>query len=357
MKYLSIITISILLFSNASYACSMYKITQDGKTIVGNNEDYLVANTEIWFAPKGKDLYGVMNVGFNNGFAQGAINEAGLMFDGFAMPHLQVKNTKGKRKVSQIELIALIMHNYSTVKAVKTHLSKIDLSFLNNAMLVFVDSSGEYLIVEGDELILGNDAEKTFSNFYPSQTPEPEKVNIDFYQNGLKHLKTSESEATFDYCGAVMNNFQQFITQYTTIYDLQERKIRLHHYQNFDDFIELDLVEELKKGEHKLSIPELFPKDTKGYQYYEMYNDAEAVVEHHRTLWENGIEQVDGTTIKLPEAGMMQILNIVAGDWLNTKRDYKGAIMIYQLMIDLFPDNKKENKRIKKEIKKIQKRL
>jgi len=209
MKYLSIITLSVLLFSNASYACSMYKITQEGKTIVGNNEDYLVANTEIWFVPKGKNLYGVMNVGFNNDFAQGAINEAGLMFDGFAMPYLKVKNTKGKRKVQEADLIAPIMHNYSTVKEVKAHLSKINLSILDKSMLVFVDSNGDYLIVEGEALILGNDAEKSFSNFYPSQTPEPENVNIGFYQNGLKHLKTSESEASFDYCSSVMNNFQQ----------------------------------------------------------------------------------------------------------------------------------------------------
>jgi len=70
MKNLSILIIAIFLFSNASYACSMYKITQD----------------------------------------------------------LKVKNTKGKRKVSESELIAPIMHNYSNVRAVKAHLSKINLS-------------------------------------------------------------------------------------------------------------------------------------------------------------------------------------------------------------------------------------
>lgn len=343
MKYLSIITIaiSILLFSNTSYACSMYKITQGGKTIVGNNEDWLVANSEIWFTPKGNELYGVMNVGFDNDFAQGAINEAGLMFDGFAMPYLKVKNTIGKRKVPLAELIAPIMHNYSTVKEVKAHLSKINLSILDKSMLVFVDSNGDYLIVEGEALILGNNAEKSFSNFYPSQTPNPEKVNIGFYQNGLKHLKTTESEASLDYCSSVMNNFQQFVTQYTTIYDLQERKIRLHHYQDFENFIELDLVEELKKGAHKLSIPDLFPKNTKGYQYYETYNDAEAVVEYYKTLWKNGIGEKDGKPMKLPEAGMTQILNVIAGDWIITKKDYKGAITIFQLLVELFPESHK----------------
>ena len=233
------------------------------------------------------------------------------------------------------------MHNYSSVREVKEHLSKINLGFLDNSMLVFVDSNGEYLIVEGTELILGNDAEQSFSNFYPSQNSNPEEVNIYFYQNGLKHLNESESQANFDYCSSVMNNFQQFITQYTTIYDLEERKIRIYHFQNFDDFYEVDLVEELKKGAHKLSIPELFPKDTKGYQYYEAYNDAEAVVEHYKKIWKNGVGEMDGNPMKLPEEALTQIINVIAGDWIKTKKDYKRAITIYQLIVELFPENYK----------------
>ena len=65
-------------------ACSMYKVTKEGKTIVGNNEDWLSPNSQFWFE-QGKDgTYGVMYMGQLDGFAQGAINEAGLMFDGFS---------------------------------------------------------------------------------------------------------------------------------------------------------------------------------------------------------------------------------------------------------------------------------
>jgi len=104
-----------------------------------------------------------------------------------------------------------------------------------------------------------------------------------------------------------------------------------------------------------LSIPELFPKDTKGYQYYEIYNDAEAVVEHYRTLWKNETKEKDAEAIKASGAGMTQILTIIAGDWLNTKKDKEGAILIYQLIVELFPENKSVNKKIEKMIKKIRK--
>lgn len=348
MRYLSTLITIILLVPHSISACSMYKITRNGKTIVGNNEDWFSANTQIWFVPKGDSLYGVMNVGFNNEFPQGAINEAGLMYDGFAMPYLKIENTKGKAKVPLTELIPSIMHNYSNVKEVKDYLSGINLSDLVTSMLVFVDSNGDYLIVEGDKVILGNDAEQSFSNFYPSQNPNPKQVNIDFYQKGLKHLKSTESKANFDYCGSVMNNFQQEITQYTTIYDLEECKIRVYHYQNFDTFIELDLIEELNKGRHKMKIPELFPKDTKGYQYYEMYNDAEAVVKHYETLWNNDSQNVDTKTKKGLEQRITQALTYIATDWAYVKKDSDGAINIYKLIIKLFPENQNAKKILEK---------
>ncbi len=339
MRYLSIFITATLLVSHSISACSMYKITRNGKTIVGNNEDWFSANTQIWFVPKGNEAYGVMNVGFNNDFPQGAINEAGLMFDGFAMPYLKIENSKGKTKVPIPTLIASIMHNYSSVKDVKTYLSGVDLSYLERSMLVFVDRSGAYLIVEGDELILGYDSEQSFSNFYPSQTSNSDEVNIDFYQKGLQHLKASEPQPSFDYCSTVMNSFQQDITQYTTIYDLEDCKIRVYHYQNFDTFIEIDLVEELKKGGHKLIIPELFSKNTKGYQYYKMYNDADAVIKHYETLWEDESEKLDSKAKKILENKITQVITHIATDWAYVKKDSNGAIKIYKLIIELFPEN------------------
>ena len=43
-----------LLICISSDACTVYKITKNGKTFVGNNEDYWNANTRIWYE-KGKN--------------------------------------------------------------------------------------------------------------------------------------------------------------------------------------------------------------------------------------------------------------------------------------------------------------
>ena len=155
----------LLAIGQYSYACTMYKVTQDGKTIVGNNEDWLSPNTQIWFENKGLGTYSVMYVGFMD-MAQGAINEAGLVLDGFSTSWLPVENIEGKTKIDLDHVIETVMQTMSTVEEVKAYYEQFDLSAMASNQLVYIDRSGTYLIIEGDEMIIGEESEKTFSNFY-----------------------------------------------------------------------------------------------------------------------------------------------------------------------------------------------
>ena len=105
-----------LLAAHTSQACSMYKLTKDGKTIVGNNEDFLSPNGQFWYEAGSKGQHGVLYMGFLNNFAQGAINEAGLMFDGFFQPYLEVKNTEGKTNTPIAEALRHVMQTMATVE-------------------------------------------------------------------------------------------------------------------------------------------------------------------------------------------------------------------------------------------------
>ena len=49
------VTLLILLtLTNILFACSMFTATKDGKTLTGNNEDYIDPNTRMWTV-HGKD--------------------------------------------------------------------------------------------------------------------------------------------------------------------------------------------------------------------------------------------------------------------------------------------------------------
>jgi tetratricopeptide (TPR) repeat protein len=233
------------------------------------------------------------------------------------------------------------MQSMTNVEEVKAYLEMINLGSLTKSMLVFVDKSGTYLIVEGDEIFMGDDPEKTFSNFYYSQIESVDKVNLDYYQNGRKFINSSDKQSTLDYCGEAMNNFAQSkklaVTQYTTIYDLNELTVRVYLFHDYSQFVEIDLKKEFKKGNHKTMIPDLFSKESLGYKHYLKYNN-----ENHPTLV---IEELIGDD-KVSEEdfnamGFDVIINSIGYEWLNDIKKPKGAIKVFQYGTTLMPNNSK----------------
>ncbi|MEM6264888.1 MAG: tetratricopeptide repeat protein [Bacteroidota bacterium] len=316
----------------------MYKLTKNGKTIVGNNEDYFSPNSQFWFEEGRKDTFGVMYMGLLNNFPQGAFNEAGLMYDGFYEPYLAVNETEGKLDIPIEEALKIVMQTMTYVEEVQAYLSTINLSFITNGQLVFVDKSGTYLIIEGDEMIVGDEPEKTFSNFYYSQITSVDEVNLEYYQNGRKFLASTTEKETLDYCSEAMSHFAQANiahTQYSTIYDLNELKVRVHLLHDFEQYVELDLKQEFTKGNHRTMIAELFPKESAGYQFYETYNNPD-----HPSKWiEEYLKGQEFTEEDLTNSGFDMVINQLGYEWLNYKQDAEGAIKMFSYGIELMPNN------------------
>lgn len=87
---ISIFLIATIAISNDCMGCSMIKLTKNGKTIVGNNEDQMNPNTRIWFEKNKNGGYGAVYVGFDNLFPQGGMNTMGLVFDGFTQSNREI---------------------------------------------------------------------------------------------------------------------------------------------------------------------------------------------------------------------------------------------------------------------------
>jgi penicillin V acylase-like amidase (Ntn superfamily) len=114
------ILIASTFISHYSYACSMCKITVNGKTIVGNNEDSWQTGSKIWFEKGEETKFGAAYVGYQDGFPQGGMNEVGLAFDGFAVHPRQLKQMHGKQPVTDpTQFIKDILQRCSTVDEVK----------------------------------------------------------------------------------------------------------------------------------------------------------------------------------------------------------------------------------------------
>src|SRR5512133_3528435 len=79
MRRLALLT--ALLAAAPAFPCTIFKLTRNGATLVGNNEDYSDPETRVWFLPPKANMHGRVYFGFANGFAQGGVNDAGLFFD------------------------------------------------------------------------------------------------------------------------------------------------------------------------------------------------------------------------------------------------------------------------------------
>ncbi len=330
--------VAIILNIQLVFPCTMYKITKNGKTVVGNNEDWLSPNSQFWYEPAINGKYGVMYMGLLNNFAQGGINEAGLVFDGFANPYLPVNNTEGKTNMYIGTAIKNIMQEMQTVEEVKNYLSTINLSSLSSSQIVFVDRTGTYLIAEGDELIIGKEKEKAFSNFYYSQTSSEEEVALENFQRGIKFLKNSKGKPSLSYCGRAMQEFSSsklFGTQYSTIYDLNSLKVRVYLFHDYSEYVEIDLKKELNKGAHKTMIANLFPKESIGFKHYSKYNDTE-----RPTLFlQEIVKKSHASEADLIAMDFNSIVNSIGYEWLNEMNDPITAIKIFQYGVSLMPND------------------
>lgn len=272
MKSKPLLIFVLFLFASMkqAIACSMFKITKDGKTLVGNNEDYSNSNTRMWFEKADTGKFGAVYVGFDDFFPQGGMNEVGLVFDGFSMNSLAVTDTVGKATIAPGKDFSSfgkkILQTCSNVTEVRNVFLKYNLKMFETALLLFVDKSGDYLVVEGDSLIVGNSPTYIQSNFYPSLTKKEDDVKIGFYQKGRQYLNQNSAKTSLSYCTNVMNAMHQDSsngginrTVYTTIYDLQEMTISLYYQADFQTPIKFDLKDELTKENRQINIPELFP--------------------------------------------------------------------------------------------------
>ncbi len=345
-----IIPLLIFLFiffsTQNAFCCSMFKLTANGQTFVGNNEDYNNPNTRIWFENGGKDQYGAIYDGLDNYWPQGGMNTAGLVFDGFGMDYLEIKDFAGKKQLPG-DFLKDILRNFSTVEEVKKYYSQHDLRGFENSMFLYIDKTGKYLVVEGDSLILGNKEAYILSNFYPSQTKDEKDVEIEFYQKGRKFIDTNKG-TTIEYCTAVMDTMHQETvwgagTLYTSVYDLKAGDIYFYYLHDYKQVVKFNLEQELEKGDHEIVMPELFPENKEGLRFFNNYNevsneldllrDADCLSDTIRyknitnTIFKKNIKLVRVFSEKINETGKM---------WMD-KKEYANAVLVYRISTTITP--------------------
>ncbi len=270
--------------------CSMYKVTAHGKTMVGNNEDSWRETSAIWFEQAIDGNYGAVYVGYTDkNWPDGGMNDQGLAFDAFSMPHRRnlPQPDPNKSDFGYIDL-KKILQKCATVDEAYNYLHNLNLHVLNGSplfyggMLLFIDKTGKYLVAEADTLVIGNDDRFVLANFSYARTADLNSIKTERYCKGREFLK-NKTDTSLAFCTALSDtmsvNRKQIGdgTLYTNIYDLQEGVIYNYFFHDYSRVVAFNLKEELQKGNHRYKYAELF-KGNAGYDrfihYYTPQNNS-----------------------------------------------------------------------------------
>ena len=261
MRFALLLSVTLPLCASA---CTFFKVTQNGYTMVGNNEDAWSVDPRIWFENGKEGEYGAVYLGQNNSTPQGGMNVAGLMFDGLRSPVKSFVMTAGKPPIRFDDLARRVLRSCANVLEAAAVIRTFDFSQLNGAYLILVDRSGAYLVVEADTLFTGNEANYAVTNFCLSTCTDFDSVPSERYQRGRAMLAAG-ADTSLAFCTSVVDGMHACRkklgegTLYSNILDPQRGLVHLYFYHDYTTQRTFNLSEELAKGDHNLDMIALFP--------------------------------------------------------------------------------------------------
>ncbi len=227
-------------------ACSVFVIVRDGKVLFCNNEDYIKPGF-VWLSPASEGELGRINFGFEDGFVQGSMNEAGLAFDGLALSKIPWSNDAAKE--SPENLVTKIMSECQTVEQAISNFEKYNCRFLANSQILFADATGDAAVISGasdgqlsitrisdDRLIATNTRLETSGYRCQRYTRIDQMLDSDL-KAGIPELA--------EVLDAVHQQGPGAVTTYSNIYDLKHQTVTVFNLAQFDAPIEVDLKKEL----------------------------------------------------------------------------------------------------------------
>lgn len=268
-----ILSLFLIFLSQVTHACSMYKVTHEGNTMVGCNEDAWRTTPRIWFENStnkneyGAGFTGSRIVGANKFAPQSGMNEVGLVFSRLSAYYPKKnRNITGKKIINdEVQYLTDILHKCKTIDEVEQFIEAYDYSYFLTDVFVYVDKSGDYLVVEPYQLIKGSDPSYVQANFCPSITDPPSARKQMRYKNGVDYVNSNRVDTALSFYVAMSDTMHVCRsrngdgTLLTSLWNTEKGLVNLYFYHNYDSTVQFDLAKELALGNHILEIPSLFP--------------------------------------------------------------------------------------------------
>jgi hypothetical protein len=228
-------------------SCTIFKITRDGITLVGNNEDDNNPDTKIWILAPERGKHGLIFFGYNNSVAQGGMNDQGLFFDWVADRPSPDWSRDPHRLNYPGSVSEKILEEAGTVEEALRFYEKYNETAFLKSRTLLVDKTGASAIVswqEGRVQVTRGKAIQALGYGYGTASSRLEK---------LGQLSIAAVSEVVEAC----LQSGEYPTQYSNVYDLSHREVYVYQYHQHKPVVKLNLQKEVLKGHHCYNISEL----------------------------------------------------------------------------------------------------
>ena len=260
-KILLSILAFILLNVRTGDACTIFYFCNDGVILGGANEDWKDPGTHMWFYAADSSGHGWVKFGFESGFPQAGMNDQGLFWDGTSNPYLPMPESEAGKMLYDGPLMQKVIRECANISEAEVIFKQYYCQDQYRAQYLLGDSSACSMIVEGDNIIHSDHAYQVLTNFYHSH-PELGGYPCWRYEKAVEILDTCSVPSVYTAAYLLASTHQEgnYPTQYSVIFMPQQREIILFCQHNFDEFLIINLQEELQKGCMDYEIPGIFSR-------------------------------------------------------------------------------------------------
>lgn len=234
---------TLALASTSASGCTIFVLTDADRTLFFNNEDWSNPEGRLWFIPAGDGHLGCAYVGFDDGWAQGGMNTAGLAFDWVAGPEVAYIPDAGLKRVRGNSAQRMLETCTTVDEAVAFYRSHRETEFAR-ARILIADRSGSSVIIGAKEGALHFQRETRSRGF-------------GFGGKTLQQRLAAAPEPTLDQGASILRACLQTgatPTQYANVFDLRSAEIMLFPDPKRTIPVRLSLTAELARGGHAYDI-------------------------------------------------------------------------------------------------------
>ena len=256
-----IVSFLLIVLQSSTLACTIFNADNGIMILGGNNGDYSDPDTYIVFYPADNGKHGRMYAGWKQFWWQTGMNDQGLFFASASTSFLEVLNSTQKPRPSKY-LMYKCLEECSTVEDVLEVFDQYNLDFLETMQLLVSDATGASVIIEGDPIHIKQDYYQVVTNFRLSQiNPLYPCWRFNIALTMFENTTMISPEFFTTICNATHQE-GEYPTQFSTVYNLQQKIIYLYWQHDYDQVKIFNLTEELQSGYHIYSIPALFSTST-----------------------------------------------------------------------------------------------